>query len=236
MSEPGGISFTPTELAQATYDLPFGNGAAYTFTAGRLASVLKTGSTTIAFGYDQNGAVVRRDQWVNGFADAFTVSGSIADDGRLLYSTFTPPFGAAVTYTGRYDSSGRPARIDLGATALWEAVSQPSSYGAYDPLGRLPHVRSNGGLVDTFRNYSSYSGLLGSQAVHTGSTQVYGADAILYFGTKVQSFTDTWSQTSYGFEYDNGSGRLSRAQATTSGQRVFDRGYGFTDPAWPTGA
>jgi YD repeat-containing protein len=97
-------------------------------------------------------------------------------------------------------------------------------------------VRSNGGLVDTFRNYSSYSGLLGSQAVHTGSTQVYGADAILYFGTKVQSFTDAWSQTSYGFEYDNGSGRLSRAQATTSGQRVFDRGYGFTDPAWPTGA
>jgi hypothetical protein len=46
-------------------------------------------------------------------------------------------------------------------------------------------VRSNGGLVDTFRSYSSYSGLLGSQAVHTGSTQVYGADAILHFGTKV---------------------------------------------------
>jgi RHS repeat-associated protein len=231
-----GVSFATREIAMLVYDAPYAGGAAYTYTAGRLSYVY-SGLTTIAFGYDQNGKPTRRDQWFTGLSGAFTVTGSFADDGRLLAGSLGSGYSAAVTYAGRYDSSGQAARIDLGTTALWEAVPQPENPGgAYDALGRLPQVRSNGGQVDTFRNYSAQSGQLLSHLVRTSAAQVYGIDNVVYLGTKLRSFHDSGTLTDYLFGYD-WNGRLTSAGATSSPgaalAQSYSEGYSFTDPSWP---
>jgi RHS repeat-associated protein len=238
------------QLAAFAYDLPYNsNGALYTNTAGRLASVLSP-NTTIALGYDQNGQVIRRDQWVAGLTGAFTLTGAISDDGRMLSGSFFSGYSKTVNYFGRYDSAGRPVRVDAGgasATAapvvnLWEVRDATStSYDGYDVLGRVGRLRSNGGTVDTYRNYDLWTGALSSQAaVLASGTRAYGIDKILYVGAKLRSFKDTTipgTVTSYGYTYDE-AGRLATATATRVGGAAISQGYGHSfsakdpAPAW----
>ena len=133
-----GLVYTPKQLAAYSYDTPKASDAVlYPNTAGRL-SYLTSPNTTVSFGYDALGHVTRRDQQVAGFgANTFSVTGAVASDGRLLSSTFTSPYSKAVTYTGQYDSAGRPVNIDAGGVSIWSVRNAAkTSYDGHDALGR----------------------------------------------------------------------------------------------------
>ncbi len=238
-----GVSrWSSRQLASFTYDLPFNaNSALYTNTAGRLTSVLGP-NTTIALGYNQNGQAIRRDQWLSGLTGAFSLTGTISDDGRMLAASFFSGAGAfkTVNYFGSYDSAGRPVRVGAGGTSaaplvnLWEVVNAAgTSNDGYDVLGRVGRLKSNGGTVSTYRNFDPHTGALSSQAATLASgTQAYRIDNILYVGTKLQSFRDTTMSatvpstvTSYGYTYDE-AGRLATAKASRVGPAAISQGYG----------
>ena len=243
-------SSTARWLASFTYDLPYNsNGALYTNTAGRLASVLGP-NTTIALGYDQNGQAIRRDQWLAGLTGAFSLTGAISDDGRMLAASFFSGYSQTVNYFGRYDSAGRPVRVDAGGASagaapvvnLWEVKNAAAtSNDGYDVLGRVGRLQSNGGTVDTYRNFDTFTGALTSQAATSVyGTKAYGIDSILYVGTKLRSFNDTTvagTVTSYGYTYDE-AGRLATAMANRMGPAAISQGYGQSytskDSAWST--
>ncbi len=130
-------------------------------------------------------------------------------------------------------------RIDLGTTALWEAVSQSANTGAYDALDRIPLVRSNGGTLNTARSYSAFTGQLTAQGVATTAAQVYQVSSLLYLGTKLGSYQDALTATSYAHTYD-GNGRLAGATATTTSAsplaQSYANSYSFTDSSWQAGA
>jgi YD repeat-containing protein len=135
----GGVTFTSRTLADLAYDSPYTGSASYGYVAWRLASMATPGVTTIAMGYDQNGRTTRRDQWFTGLTGAFSATGSFADDGRMLSASFASAYSATATWTGSYDSAGRPVKVGLSAptalaAALWEAplVGTQSPYDALD--------------------------------------------------------------------------------------------------------
>ncbi len=248
----GATRWGTRQLASFTYDLPFNaNGALYPNTAGRLAYVLGP-NTTIALGYNQNGQAIRRDQWLSGLTGAFSLTGTISDDGRMLAASFFSGVSQTVNYFGSYDSAGRPVRVGAGGTSaaplvnLWEVVDAAgTSNDGYDVLGRVGRLKSNGGTVSTYRNFDLYTGALSSQAATLASgTQAYRIDNILYVGTKLRSFRDTTMSaavpstvTSYGYTYDE-AGRLATAKATRVGPAAISQGYGqsysSSDPGWTT--
>jgi RHS repeat-associated protein len=249
--------FEPVGTATATaskylttyaYDAPFTtNPTLYPNTAGRL-SYIAGPTTTIALGYDQNGRVNRRDQWLSGLTGAVSLTGSISDDGRMLLASLFSGYSMAVNYYGRYDSAGRPVRVDAGgasagaapAVNLWEVVNATgTSNDGYDLLGRVGRLKSNFGTVSTYRNYEQFTGALASQSVVSiYGTRAYGVDSIVHVGTKLRSFDDTTvagTTTKYGYTYDE-SGRLATAKATRVGPAAISQGYGqsysASDPAW----
>jgi RHS repeat-associated protein len=235
----GSVTFAESDIANVTYDRPFnGDGTRYPFTAGTTSWVASP-LTTIAFGYDRDGGVARRDQWFQGIAGAFSASSTRGNDGRVLSSTFESPYSKPVTFTDRFDTAGQPVRLELGGTALWEVVQVDPDFGAFDAYGRLAHVQSNGGLVDTYRNYDPNTQDLLNHVVSASGTQVYGIDRIVYFGTKLQSFGDDASGTDYAYHYDSNA-RLQRATATSSGgsalAQSFDDAFSFTDSQWQPNA
>jgi hypothetical protein len=132
-----------------------------------------------------------------------------------------------------------------GATpvvSLWEVRNAANtSNDGYDVLGRVRRVRSNGGTVDTFRNFDPYTGALVSQAATLASgTKAYGIDSIVYVGTKLRSFNDTTvpgTVTSHGYTYDD-AGRLATAKASRVGPAALGQWYGQSysakDPTWST--
>ncbi len=67
------------------------------------------------------------------------------------------------------DSAGRPVKLtgqrDAGpVTTYWEAANPSgAAQGAYDPLGRIPSLKADSGLVTSARQYDAYSGLLTHQ-------------------------------------------------------------------------
>jgi RHS repeat-associated protein len=242
-----GISFATRELAGYKYDVAWGtpaNTARYPNTAGRVSAVWSP-LTTIALGYDQNGTVTLRDQWFTGLTGAFTASGAVSDDGRVLSSTFASSYWKTTTHYGRYDSRGRPVRIDAGTVTLWDAPLA-STYGAYDAADRLATIKSNGGLVTTSRTYSPYTGRLTAHSVQAGATRLYGTDSLAYHGAGLKSFRDTVNATAYGFGYDaNGRLVLASAAADPSAPvpapspalaQSYSSSYGFTDLSWSSNA
>ncbi len=239
-----GVQFTSRVIISQTYDRPY--DASKRYVGGRVATVVSP-LTTIALGYDQNGALVVRDQWFAGVGGAFTSSTSRGNDGRVLSTTFASTdsggnrlYSNPVTFAGWYDSAGRAARIDLGTTGIWEAMAQ-DGYGAYDPLGRAKQVRSNGGTVDTFRNYSVSTAQLVSHVARANAQQmVYGVDQVLHFGAKLSCLRDSGTGTDYGYGYD-ANGRLERARAIPPAAppalaQSYDEQYSFTDPSWAASA
>ncbi len=240
----GALSFSTREIAGYQYDTPYTSsppygGPPYAFTAGRL-SYLTSPLTTIALGYDQYGSVLRRDQSFLGLAGAFSVLGDVTPDGRLRWSSFASGFSKTVTHTAGYDSAARPVKIALGTTALWEAVSQAGNLGgAYDALDRIHQVRSNGGTVNTVRDYSAFTGQLTAHGVATTAAQVYQVDSLLYLGTKLKSQRDALTATTYEHTYDWNS-RLTKATAGTTSTsplaQSYTEDYSFTDPSWPARA
>jgi YD repeat-containing protein len=160
----------------------------------------------------------------------------------MLSASFASAYSATATWTGSYDSAGRPAKVGLTAptalaAALWEAPLAGTA-SPYDALDRVKTVKSNGGLVTTTRDYFDFSGQLKTHAVATSAGQVYGVDGMLYLASKLTARRDSGTGSTYGYVYD-ANGRL--VSATASGgagvlAQSYGQGYSFSDAAWPAGA
>ena len=103
-------------------------------------------------------------------------------------------------------------------------------------------MKSNGNLVTTTRSYDPYTGQLTAHAVATVATQpqtqFHSLNNILYLATKLKSYGDAVSGTSYAFGYDANGRLLSATASGGSGTlaQSYGQAYSFTDPSWPTGA
>jgi RHS repeat-associated protein len=222
-----------TTDATFSYDLPYLNNSSYAYTAGRMASAWN-GNTTIAFGYDEGGAMLRRDQWLPGIPNGFgTVVTSATADGRPTGMSFSPPTQLPLSgFTAQvsYDSAARAVRLASGSSTYWEAVNAADNTGAFDALERLGSARVDGARVQQTWTYGSYNALLASQSVTIpGSTNpvVYSVNQITYRGTKLAGFTDGVSGKTYGYWY-SATGRLVAAQTMLSGSQTALSCLGFS--------
>jgi len=209
----GGACATDASLG---WDLPYPGGS-YANTAGQVASASNP-RTTIAFAYDDGGAMVRRDQWVSGLSGGFAFTATRRADGRVLQGDFVPAAGMGLpplsTVTG-YDSAGRPARLQAGASTLWAATAASDGTGAYDAFGRLTGASVDGGLVEQSWSRGASSGLLVAQTVKipgAANPAVYDVSGMAYRGTQLVGYTDNLTQTNHRYWYSQ-AGRLVAAQA-----------------------
>jgi RHS repeat-associated protein len=238
----GGVAYSTRNVATFEYDHPYGNLPRFTNTAGRL-SYATSAVTTVALGYDANGRTIRRDQYFAAFGPTpFAQLASYSDDGRFLSGEFSSPVSSTVSWVAQFDSSGRPTRVTVGGTALWEAISASPLTGAYDALDRVAEIRTDSGSVTDVRTFSPYTSQLTSDVIRAGSAMVHGIEGVAYNGAKLSSFTDSLTGTKYSYQYD-ALGRLTRSQALPHNTPVnaslaqhFDYGYSFTDPTWASGA
>jgi RHS repeat-associated protein len=206
-------------LYDQSYSGQFGSGS-YEYTAGRMTAAISD-ATTIAFGYNEDGVQTRRDQWFNGLPGplAQSVLRELGNDGRLLSTTVSLPEGSrprSFTYRTRYDSAGRPVRVDNGDQVFFEAPAQPAGTGAYDALGRLSHSQADNGQVSTDQVFSPFTNMPTSQKVSLPRQQLFSLDRMQYAGPNLTGHTDVLTGTSFSMEYDC-DGWLSRATASASG-------------------
>ncbi len=206
------------------YDTPYTTSSSYAYTAGRVSWATNS-TTTIAFGYDQTGSIVRRDQWFAGItAGAFGSADTPRLDGQSVASGVTTPYGNS-SYALSYDSAARPVLLSNGTVGYWAATGSAST-GAYDALGQLGSAVLDGTVVNQawiYRvnetwTYKPASALLWSHRVQFGTAgaDVYRVENLRYRGTKLDSFVDVLSSTTYGYWYSH-VGRLVAAKATPGG-------------------
>lgn len=208
-----------TSDANLSWDLPLSNGTPYANTAGRLGSTANP-RTTIAFSYDDSGAMVRRDQWVgNGLGFSFTSTRRA--DGQVTQSDFIPAAGLglqSLTTSTSFDSAARPVQVRAGTSTLWSATAGTDGTGAYTAFGALGTVQVDDGQVQQTWTRGVSSGLLTGQSVTipgAANPVVYNVSGMTYRGLQLQGFTDTVNQTTQQYWYSN-AGRLVASRARDS--------------------
>jgi len=213
----GGACTTDADLK---WDLPFPIAGTYQNTAGRIGYASNP-RTILALSYDDNGAMVRRDQWIAGGPKGFAFTTARREDGRPMQETFIPDpaFGlqSLEVRTG-YDSAGRPAQVAAGTSTLWQATIGADGTGAYDAFGRLAAATVDDGGVAQVWTRGASSGLLQAQSVNivgAANPTVYNVSGMTWRGTQLVGYTDTVAQRTHRFWYSQ-TGRLVSAQAKDS--------------------
>jgi RHS repeat-associated protein len=219
------------------YDLPHGTSG-YDFTAGRVSRAWN-GNTLVAFGYDDSGNVVRRDQWLAGVPAgwapgaatsatyAFSATATVNASGQPLDSSFRTPVTSFST-ASYYDSAGRPVTVSGAGTTYWQATTVPGT-GAYDALGRLGGVDLDDGRVKQSWSFGETNGLLASYgvAIVGDAAPVVSVVGMTYTGARLKSWTDAVSGTSNQYWYSV-AGRLTAAKATPSAAPAAVMCYGHS--------
>jgi len=213
----GGACTTDADLS---WDLPYPIGGTYLNTAGKIGYASNP-RTTVALSYDDNGAMVRRDQWIAGEPKGFSITTARREDGRGTQESFIPDAGFGLQSlemrTG-YDSAGRAAQVAAGTSTLWQATIGADGTGAYDAFGRLAAATVDDGGVAQVWTRGVSSGLLQAQSVSivgAANPVVYNVSGMSWRGTQLVGYTDTVAQRTHRFWYSQ-TGRLVSAQAKDS--------------------
>jgi RHS repeat-associated protein len=182
----------------------------YQYTAGQVTQAWSP-ATTIAFGYDADGNISRRDQWFGTAPARHTVTRAFGNDDRLLTTTVhLPELGQPVTYDTEYDSAGQPVRLDHEGQVWWAAINQ-SGTGAYDTLGRVRRVQEDNGKAAETATYSPFTQQLAAQTVTLPTGPIYQVTNLRYAADKLVGATDPVAGDSTTMAYDH-DGRLTRWQ------------------------
>ncbi|HEY6907744.1 MAG TPA: RHS repeat-associated core domain-containing protein [Myxococcales bacterium] len=237
----------PVDKTDFQYDTPYkdqepGRYGSSDELGGRLTA-MSGSAATIAFGYDQFGTNVLRDEWTGEPGVRNTVAISYGADGRLLQKTMASPYLASpVSYNVNYDSVGQPVQAVDAASGLvyWNAgtgnASTDPGSGPYDALSRLAAERWDGGAISKSRTFLPGSNLLGSSIATTASTTVYALQSLSWKGSLLSGYTGTsaWegASTSYTAAYDL-DGHLQSASAAPFGavgpaSQQYNESYAFS--------
>ena len=246
-----GSSYVHKQGAAFSYDEPWQGSSSYPYTLAKLSAEASwegssTGIvTTVSYGYDIDGNLVRRDQvFPGGPSGTNSELMTYGNDSRLLTTTISSPLllgyaGNSVVANSTSDVLGRLTQLDDGAGNIYfQATGAAGQSAGYDALGRHPDLRFDNNHLQDAHSFSVNSNLVVTHSVSRSLGSSWTNDILAfqspqYQGTKLLGYTDAVAGTTFGYAYDQ-DGWLNSAAASggsTAISQSFQEGYGHTRPS-----